>query len=334
MKTKTRKVIKRIGKAALRTGAILGTALAFVVAVLFGAMTEVAFGPSDNARSLFVVSVMQTSGIQFLAHMYFSQQQIDGILAANAPHDNGVVSVPVLAPIVDPPPAEQPDIEVLDITGPTFEGKLMLVKDPSRLFVGSIPEFSDNITGQLLTTIVANYGATAGINGGGFLDVAGHGQGGTPMGFVIQNGQFTWGTPDTAASVVGFDGNNRLVVGWMTGQQALNRGVRDALCYGPSLVVNGNRVPVSGNGGGLNPRTAIGQRADGTVLLLVIDGRQPKSLGASYKDEEDIMLQYGAVNAGNLDGGSSSLLIYNGEVISTHATIIGPRNIPDAFLVR
>ncbi len=86
-------------------------------------------------------------------------------------------------------------------------------------------------------------------------------------------------------------------------------------------------------GDGVNPRTAIGQRADGAILLLVINGRQIDSLGATYDDLIDIMLEYGAVNASNLDGGSSSLMIHNGEYITNSAYIFGERVIATSFLV-
>ena len=98
--------------------------------------------------------------------------------------------------------------------------------------------------------------------------------------------------------------------------------------------IDGAVAPVAGTGGGLNPRTAIGQRADGAVLLLVIDGRQSHSLGASYKDCQDVMLQYGAVNAANLDGGSSTLMIYENEPVNYCASLYGSREIPTSFLVR
>ena len=91
---------------------------------------------------------------------------------------------------------------------------------------------------------------------------------------------------------------------------------------------------MTGSGGGLNPRTVLGQRADGAVLMLVIDGRQPHSLGATYKDCIDVMLEYGAVNAGNLDGGSSTILLYDGEVRNVCASLYGPRNLPTAFIVK
>ena len=99
-----------------------------------------------------------------------------------------------------------------------------------------------------------------------------------------------------------------------------------------SLIINGE-VQSKNLGGGVNPRTAIGQCADGSVLLLVLDGRSINTLGATMQDVADIMLEYGAVNAGNLDGGSSSVMVYDGELINNCASVTGPRNIPTAFIV-
>ena len=83
----------------------------------------------------------------------------------------------------------------------------------------------------------------------------------------------------------------------------------------------------------MNPRTAIGQREDGALLLLVLDGRSVNTLGATMEDIVNIMLDYGAVNAGNLDGGSSSLMVYEGEIINNCASVTGPRRIPTGFIV-
>ena len=117
---------------------------------------------------------------------------------------------------------------------------------------------------------------------------------------------------------LGFDNNNKLILGYMSKNEALNRGLRDAVEFGPYLIVNGKRSFIRGNGGwGIAPRTAIGQRQDGIVLFLVINGRLASSIGADMVDLTDIMENYGAYNAANLDGGSSSALIINQQIINT-----------------
>ena len=79
--------------------------------------------------------------------------------------------------------------------------------------------------------------------------------------------------------------------------------------------------------------TALGQREDGALLLLVLDGRSINTLGATMEDVVNIMLEYGAINAGNLDGGSSSVMVYGGEIINHCASVTGPRRIPTGFIV-
>ena len=137
------------------------------------------------------------------------------------------------------------------------------------------------------------------------------------------------------SNVIGIDADGILHVGWMSGQEALNRNIQWACSFGPALIVNGEAQTGSViTTSGVNPRTAIGQRADGAMLLLVVDGRQITSLGATYEDLVSIFLEYGAVNAANLDGGSSSSMLYQGEAMNVNASVIGTRPLPTAFLVK
>jgi exopolysaccharide biosynthesis protein len=200
---------------------------------------------------------------------------------------------------------------------------------------------SDNFgkqPGMLLVDMVEKYGGVAGINAGGFNDGNGRGDGGTPYGLVISEGEICWGNPESKYSVVGLDENGVLHVGSMTGQEALDLHLRWGVSFvthdglASSLIINGE-VQQQNLGGGVNPRTAIGQRADGALLLLVLDGRSISTLGATMQDICDIMLEYGAVNAGNLDGGSSSIMVYKGEIINNCSSVVGPRRIPTAFIV-
>ncbi|MBO4423628.1 MAG: phosphodiester glycosidase family protein [Clostridia bacterium] len=222
-------------------------------------------------------------------------------------------------------------LEIYDVSGGTYSGKMMIVHDPSRLFVGVCGDYSQNVPGKTLVRMARSYDATAAINGGGFYDKNGTGDGGIPLGVVITGGKLVWGSLNEKYEIIGFNNDNILVVGTMTAKQALDSGIRDALSFGPVLVMNGIRSSVKGSGSGLNPRTAIGQRADGAVLLLVIDGRQPSSLGATYADLIDIMMEYGAVNAANLDGGNSTGMYYNGSLVNKG---LFPRGLPTCFIVR
>jgi exopolysaccharide biosynthesis protein len=101
----------------------------------------------------------------------------------------------------------------------------------------------------------------------------------------------------------------------------------------PNIVINGIRQVKNKMEDGLNPRTAVGQKQDGTIILLVIDGRKITSPGASLYDVQEIMMERGAVNAGALDGGYSSTMYYKGNVINSPNAWDGERTVATAFYV-
>ena len=177
------------------------------------------------------------------------------------------------------------------------------------------------------------FDAVAGINGGGFDDPNGKGNGGMPDSAIVSDGTIYCAGKGIGPGFVGIDNNNILHVGFTSLEELTQRHIRDGCGYGPILVSNGKAADDSTLVSGLNPRTAIGQRTDGAILMLVIDGRQPNSLGATYADEAEIMLRFGAVNAMNLDGGSSSLMWFQGKYINNNASVIGIRPIPTSFVV-
>jgi len=340
-------------KILVRTLLVVLLTIVMLLVFLLGAMWIIARGPSPAASRLFVLSVRETSAVGFLANIYFSNDEIASFYSDKEESDektdtsliqipsdngesvNGSEQIQTPPSYSTPPVASNDGIEIYDIKGSSYQGKMMVVSDPSRVIVGVPDKFGDDSKGLSVNEMIKKYGAVAGINAGGFYDEGGNGTGGIPDGVVIVDGEALWGLNDTNAyNVVGFDANNILHVGRMTCKAALDAGITDAVSFGPSLIINGNPTNSGWKlGGGVNPRTAIGQRADGAVLLLVINGRQIDSLGATYDDLIDIMLEYGAVNASNLDGGSSSLMIHNGEYITNSAYIFGERVIATSFLV-
>ncbi len=309
--------------------------LCSLAAVVFGGAGIINHGPSPTVRDLFVTSMMETSAAKFLAQWYFSPEQLQEILNANTIQDSGEITDSSLVNIPDETqPAQGEEIEICEVIGDTYKGKMMIVKDPSRVYLSTPEVYGAEVSGMTVLDMMERDGAIAGVNAGGFVDQNGVGNGGQPIGLVISNGVLRSGGGSTETVIAGFDEQDRLIVGSISGQQAQEMKLRDAVTFGPVLIVNGERAKVEGTGGGLNPRTAIGQRADGAVLLLVIDGRQPHSLGATYKDLIDIMEEYGAVNACNMDGGSSSVMYYEQELLSVCASLYGPRKMPTAWLVK
>lgn len=330
-----------VGKIIGRILIVLLTTLVMTVIALYLIMLVIAKGPSPAAKKLFVCTVQETSAVKFLANWYFSDEEIAEYLGSFRENTTDEVTnaelVQVAAKVDNAEAADgeaRPATELIDVSGSTFKGKLLKISDPSRVYVGISGEYGAGYEGRRVAEMVESYGAVAGINAGGFEDLNGVGNGGTPLGMVISQGQLRWGGMDTTYEIIGFDQNNILHVGNMTGQQAVDLGIRDAVCFGPMLIVNGKPVnELEPLGGGFNPRSAIGQTADGTVLILVIDGRQTTSLGATYDDLISIMMQHGAVNAANLDGGSSSHMIYNNELVTICSSLYGPRKMPTCWLV-
>ncbi len=351
--------LKKTGKYLLRALYVFLITLAFVLIFLLGGIAVLVKGPSSEAKSLFVQTVKETSAAGFLAHIFLSDDEVNEIIARSDVEDYEVDTSliriehsgsyvthdrPVKDTSVDTSdetgqssaaPEEKKDLEVVEVKGNTYKGTLMIVRDPSRVILGTPDAYGSDKYGLVLREMCKKHGAVGGINAGGFYDVNGSGTGGIPDGIVIKDGELMWGQPSTTSTVIGFDKNNVLRVGWMSAQNALDLGMRDACSFGPALIVNGRPMNEKYKlGGGVNPRTAIGQTSDGTVLLLVIDGRSISSLGVTYDDLIDIMLSYGAVNAANLDGGSSTLMVYNGETVNSSAYLFGERILATAFLVK
>ncbi|WP_258525389.1 phosphodiester glycosidase family protein [Paenibacillus sp. YN15] len=225
-------------------------------------------------------------------------------------------------------------IKVEDISAPLWKGKKMYVYDPRAIRV-VVPSKSGE--GERISSMVERTGAYAGINGGGFVDPDGLGNGFAPIGFIISGGEILYTDQDgsIAQHVVGFTKEGVLVVGKYTIDQLLEMGISEAVMFYPRVIANGKGLITSGDGGwGRGPRTAIGQKEDGTVVIMVIDGRQTHSVGATLKEIQDLMLEEGVVNAGFLDGGASSELVTQADgLITKPSSRYGERRLPSALLV-
>lgn len=310
-------------------------ALIWILITLLGTVLLFLHGPSDYVRGLFVTTVMETSAAKFLATGFLGEERVKEILSQNTviafeeSTNTDLIDIPGDDNIVE---EELNLIKIEDVSGSTYKGKMMIIRDPSRLYVGVTNKLG--VSGERTDRMVKREGAIGGVNGGGFADEGGMGHGGDPLGIVIQHGKLISGGLDVKHNLIGFDNNNVLVLGNYTGQEALDKGVRDAVSFGPFYIINGEPAQAVGTGGGLNPRTVIGQRKDGTVLLLVIDGRQSSSLGATYKDCIDVMVEYGAYNAANLDGGTSTVMVYEDKIVNSTFALYGAREVPTSFLIR
>ena len=317
----------------------LGVTLLCVLIILLGVIWVLERGPSPTVTGIFTRSVRETSAIRWISNIFLTDDELEqykSVSTENLSTESVNTSLIHVAEGTAATPSSEA-VQLIDIAEGTCKGKLLIVSDPKQVILGTSDEFVKK-PGLQLTDMVAKYNGIAGINAGGFNDENGTGNGSTPQGLVITNGEIVWGDQYVSYHMVGLDSDGILHVGMMNGKDAVSQGIQWAVSFvthdglASSLIINGE-VQRHNLGGGVNPRTAIGQRQDGALLLLVLDGRSINTLGATMEDVVNIMLEYGAVNAGNLDGGSSSVMVYDGEIINHCASVTGPRKIPTGFIV-
>ena len=333
---------KRRNRIIRRVCLCLVTVVLLAVGGVAAVLGTVFYGPSQTACDKLVISLLETSALKFVPRLYFTEDKVQEIIARNkviAPEeetDTSLVVINKATPSPDAPDETYQDIELCTVTGPTYKGYMLIVRDPARVSVGVCNNPFGDRYGKFLNEIADEAGAVAAINAGGFEDDGGHGKGGIPIGVVYAGGELLWTKTDGYYdTLIGFDQDDKLILATgISAEKSKSLNLRDAVTFGPALVVNGEAAAIKGSSSGLNPRTAIGQRADGAVLLLVIDGRQVNSLGASLSDLISVMLEYGAVNAANLDGGSSSKLYYEGKFINDGVAVTGSRRLATAFIVK
>ncbi|MGE5329097.1 MAG: phosphodiester glycosidase family protein [Deltaproteobacteria bacterium] len=299
--------------------------------ILFFSVTSILIifhSPFTDLKELYVTTAMTTMTQQYLARIFVSDEEINRIMEKNKIDDSSAKSNNGINTS-----GYNDKIELIPMQRNSFKGFLMIIHDPSRVSVGTTSKLGSR--GMKVLDIVSKYNAIAGINAGGFSDEGGHGNGGTPEGIIIENYKIMYKQGLKTYSVIGFDSKNTLVLGKYSLKEIEKLNLRDAVSFKPFLIVNGESMIKSGNGGwGLGPRTIIGQRKDGAVLFLVVDGRQITSIGATLKDCVDIMLENGAYNAANLDGGASTTLVYENKIQNNPCSRYGPRFVPSAFLVK
>ncbi len=323
------------GRFARWTTGVVGSFL-----VLIGIGAAVGFGTPFGSRvRLLAAETIISTRHYYLAKYITTSAEYSMLLSQlNSPVVNTGVTHHTKAPTnkVSTAPAVPP-VQVQAISGPGYTGYVVLVHDPRQLRL--VHANVQGAMGEYITNMAQRVGATVGINASGFEDPNGNGWGGYAVGLEYVGGHVIANTPGAETwPVVGFTSQGDMVMGNYTVSQLQQMGVRDAMQFHPELVVNGKPQITYGDGGwGYDPRTAIGQAKDGTVIFIVTNGRfhGGAGLGASQRQVMDLMLKYGAVNACAMDGGSSTVLYANGKIMNSPSTIDpnGQRHLPDAWMV-
>ena len=295
-------------------------------------------GPYDNTRKTVISTVLATRHA-YLINDLIPKATLDKILGI----DEGSESQEVFQDIkkINVKYKVGNEISRYDIHTQRFDGYLLEIKNPLK--VRAVMTKYLGKMGQKTSDMAKDNNAVAAINGGSFVDKSSDGTlyagtGSEPGGFVISGGKVVYPesnvNENTVENVIAFTKGGELIVGDHTLAQLKKLNVQEAMCFRkPNIIINGARQIKNKLEDGLNPRTAVGQKEDGTVIFLVIDGRKITSPGASLYDVQEIMMSRGAVNAGALDGGYSSTMYYKGDVINSPNAWDGERSVATAFLV-
>ena len=354
-----------LGRIIRRFFLVLFTVIILAVAALVLVMNLVFNGPSPAARDVLTMSLIEASATKWVPALFIGEDTVAEIRqeVSSAELDEDVTDVTkviIQANNVITGQSNEwdnyPDgVRIERRSGDTYNAHIMIIRDPAQVYMGTSTEkYSTSIPGKRVTEIMESTpDAIAAINAGAFFDdgTASSTVGSYPLGLVMSNGNCVWtsGKQPGLEGFAGFNDDNVLVVSKtnLTQAEAENLNIRDGCCFGPVLIMNGEvNLEAYNNKSGFNPRTAIGQRSDGAVIFVCIDGRQAGSLGGTYADIINIMQEYGAVNACNMDGGSSSVMMYRdtyGKLGTAGETVMvnnysllqsQPRRMPNFWMVR
>ncbi len=329
--------------------AYIGVFLGMTIVTLYAVILLICYGPSTGARDTLITTFLETGAFKWIPSLVMSSNKIQEIVNSNSLQDmDEDVDTDLIK--VD---THNDEIEIKKISGSSYVATMMIIHDPTRVSVATTykdGKFAE--TGVNLDELVKQSNSIGGINGG--IYASNGNKGGAPYGLTVSHGKILSNKNGRGYHLVGFDENNILRIISIEGMSSSQvkalvekEKIRDCVTFQEEasdknnhfvkLIINGERRLVNGLGSGANPRTAIGQRADGTVLMLVTDGRGSAGhLGATAQDLIDVMEEYGAVNAANLDGGSSSVMYYNNEYLMTSVTLYysnGSWRLPEAFVI-
>lgn len=215
---------------------------------------------------------------------------------------------------------ENNDYKIIDLTVANNKGWLVVVYDPSDVHIMKSRAFKtpNNDGKENLIDMTKRYGATIGVNGGGFYD-DGKVSKDIPFGYIIENGKVIYKSHSRESDIIGMSNDNKLMLVHATGEKAVEMGMSDGLEFGPFLIIDGKRQT------NLKPtkaaRNMIAQRDDGIILFLVTDGLSYS--GITFNEGIDVLEKYGATTAANLDGGASTQLVVNGELLNSPKNALG-----------
>lgn len=313
---------------------IYKTTIVFIILdIMVASCFFIMYGPFDHFRNLFVTTAMKTRNHQYLAKVFFSDEAIEKIMANNyfislddnTNTDDIVIDTEEKTTYKDKYEEElltrEPGndlYKVLDVKVGNAKGYLVAIYKPEKVQLLRTKAFNAGTFGERVVDMCKRYGGKVCINGGGFANGLDNGSD-IPLGYVIDNGKVLWPKENSSAKsdIIGitFDGKLKLLSS-VTGQEAVDNNIKYGIEFGPFLIVNGKSVEIVGLPYGVANKCVIAQRKDGVMMFLVTEGESYID-GASLKDVVDTLEKYGAYNAANLDGGQSTSLVINNELVNS-----------------
>ena len=308
------------------------TYLFIILDVIAFACFFLAYGPFNYFRNLFVNTALKTMHHKYFAYVLYSENTVENIKNSNyfvkltdsTDTKDIVIDTKEKTTFKDEYEKElltrdktNDDYKILNIKVGSADGYLVAIYDPSKVHLIAKEQLGTKYGERVITMCEREKGLVC-INGGGFKD-SGYGSG-IPNGYVVKDGKILWSDGyNPNAELIGFTYDNKLLLTNDSAENAIkNKNLRDALQFGPFLIVNGKALEIVGDPWGKAPRVAIAQRKDGVVMFLVVDGEN-YLFGASLKDMIETLQKYGAYNAANLDGGTSATLVEKNQVINKPA---------------
>ena len=291
------------------------------------------YGPWDYVRNLYVTTAMQTMTHKYLANVFYSDKTIQKIMSSNyivgvnedVDTDDIVINTKEKVTYKDQYEKElltrDPGndlYKVLEVEVGNAKGYLVAIYHPEKVRLLRTKKFNVGTYGERVVDMCKRYGGVVCINGGGFLNGLDKGSD-RPQGYVIDGGEVIWASngESSRADIIGMTKDGKLkLVSNVTGSEAIQSGVYYGIEFGPFLIVNGKSITIKGTPYGVANKCSIAQRKDGIMMFLVTEGETYID-GASLKDVVDTLERYGAYNAANLDGGQSTSLVVEDEMINT-----------------